>query len=215
MWFQDFQDGCHGEHLGYQNGIILAILNLHQPRCLPLSFLSIQLTVPEQITIEDLQDSRRRCCWKIFKIDDNFSNSKISISLWCLQSSFDSIGLMVWEEMSFEELQDGRHNGNLGYLNKRILAILKLCVTVMLPIKFWLNPTYSSEGDFIWRISRWSPWWSTWISEWYNFSRIFMLFQCLPSSSGSISPMVWEEMCLKYFKMAAIVSLLDMGTEWF
>ena len=27
MWFEDFQDGCHGGHLGYQNGTILAILN--------------------------------------------------------------------------------------------------------------------------------------------------------------------------------------------
>ena len=38
-----------------------------------------------------------------------------------------------------------------------ILAILKLCqcVTVMPPIKFWLNPTYSLGGDIFWRISRW------------------------------------------------------------
>ena len=43
---------------------------------------------------------------------------------------------MVWEEMSFEEFQDGHHGGHLGYLNGRILAILNLCVTVMLPIKF-------------------------------------------------------------------------------
>ena len=40
--------------------------------------------------------------------------------------------------MSFEEFKDGRHAGHLGYLNGRILAILNLCVTVMLPIKFWL-----------------------------------------------------------------------------
>ena len=59
------------------------------------------------------------------------------MSLWCLQSSFDSIRSIVWEEMSFEEFQDGHHDGHLGYLNRRILAILNLCVTVMLPIKFW------------------------------------------------------------------------------
>ena len=29
MWFEDFQDGYHGGHLGYQNGTILAILPLH------------------------------------------------------------------------------------------------------------------------------------------------------------------------------------------
>ena len=46
------------------------------PRCLPSSFPSIQLTVREQLTIEDLQDSRRRCCSKIFKKADNFSNSE-------------------------------------------------------------------------------------------------------------------------------------------
>ena len=48
--------------------------------------------------------------------------------------------------MSFEEFHDGRH---LGYLNGRILAILNLGVTVMLPIKFWLNPTYGLGGDVI------------------------------------------------------------------
>ena len=45
---------------------------------------------------------------------------------------------MVWEEMSCEEFQDG-HGGHLGYLIRTILAILNLCVTVMLPIKFWLD----------------------------------------------------------------------------
>ena len=37
----------------------------------------------------------------------------------------------------------------IGYRNGRILAILNLCVTVMFPIKFWLNPTYGLEGDVI------------------------------------------------------------------
>ena len=43
--------------------------------------------------------------------------------------------------MSFEEFQDGRHGSHLGYRNGTILAILNLCITVMPPIKFWLNPT--------------------------------------------------------------------------
>ena len=29
MSFEEFQDGCHGGHLGYQDETILAILNLH------------------------------------------------------------------------------------------------------------------------------------------------------------------------------------------
>ena len=40
-------------------------------------------------------------------------------------------------------------SGHLEYLNGMILAILNLCVTVMLPIKFWLNPTYGLGGDAI------------------------------------------------------------------
>ena len=53
------------------------------PQCLPSSLPSIQLTVREQITIEDLQDSRR-CCSKIFKKADNIS---ISESLCCFYAS--------------------------------------------------------------------------------------------------------------------------------
>ena len=116
------------------------------PLCLPSSFLSIQLTVRELITIEDLQESQRRCCSKIFKKTDNFSNSE-SLSLRCLQSSFDSIRPMVWEEMSFEEFQDGRHDGHFGYLNGRILAILNLCVTVVLvQSNLWFGRRMSFKG---------------------------------------------------------------------
>ena len=88
------------------------------------------------------------------------------MSLRYLQSSFDSIRPMVGEEMSFEEFQDGHHGshlghlnrkilailnhgGHLGHLNRKILAILNLCVTVMLPIKFWFNPTYGLGGNVI------------------------------------------------------------------
>ena len=41
--------------------------------------------------------------------------------------------------MSFEEFQDGHHGGHLAYLKGMILAILNICVTLMHPIKFWLN----------------------------------------------------------------------------
>ena len=46
--------------------------------------------------------------------------------------------------MSFEKFQDG---GHLRYLNGTILVILNLCVTVMLPIKFWHNPTHGLGGE--------------------------------------------------------------------
>ena len=57
--------------------------------------------------------------------------------------------------MLFEEFQDDGHGSHLGYRNGMILAILNLCVTLMLPIKFWLNLTYGLGGDVIWRISWW------------------------------------------------------------
>ena len=45
-----------------------------------------------------------------------------------------------------EEFQDGRSDGHFGYWNGTILAILNLCVTVMPPFKFWLNPPYCLGG---------------------------------------------------------------------
>ena len=79
--------------------------------------------------------------------------------LQCLPSNFSSIWLTVWEEMLFEEFQDGHCGDHLGHQNRMILAILNLYVTLMLSIKFWLNPIYSFGGDVVWRISRWPPWW--------------------------------------------------------
>ena len=38
MLFEDFQDGHHGSHLGYQNGKILAVLNLHVASMPPTKF---------------------------------------------------------------------------------------------------------------------------------------------------------------------------------
>ena len=36
--FEIFQDGRHGSHLGYRNGTILAILNLHVTTMPPIKF---------------------------------------------------------------------------------------------------------------------------------------------------------------------------------
>ena len=36
MWFEEFQNGHHGGHLGYQNGTILAILNLYNAPMPPI-----------------------------------------------------------------------------------------------------------------------------------------------------------------------------------
>ena len=173
MWFQDFQDGHPGGHLGWRNGTILAILNLYVAPMLsikfrlnqtyglggeefqdgrrlgfpngqilailnlyvapmlPSGFGSILLTLWEEMSFEEFQD--------LISERNNFSNSESLPQ--SLPSSFSSIWLNVLEEMSLEEFQDGRRSGHLGYRNGTILAILNLCVTPMLPIKFWFNPT--------------------------------------------------------------------------
>ena len=38
MSFEEFQDGCHGGHLGYRNGMLLAILNLCVTKMPPIKF---------------------------------------------------------------------------------------------------------------------------------------------------------------------------------
>ena len=38
MSSEEFQDGCHGGHLGYQNGTTLAILNLYIAPMPPIKF---------------------------------------------------------------------------------------------------------------------------------------------------------------------------------
>ena len=55
---------------------------------------------------------------------------------------------MVWA-VSFEEFEDGCHDGHPGYQNRKILAILNLCVTVMPPTKFWFNPTHGLGGNVV------------------------------------------------------------------
>ena len=56
---------------------------------------------------------------------------------------------MLLEEVPFEEFQDGHLSGHLRYRNGTILAILNLCVTLMPPIKFWLNQNYGLGGDVV------------------------------------------------------------------
>ena len=56
MPLEEFQDGCHGGHLGHRNGKILAILNLHKAPMPPVKF-ELNLT-----------GFGSRCGFKIFKM---------------------------------------------------------------------------------------------------------------------------------------------------
>ena len=157
------------------------------PWYLPPSFPSIWLTIQEQIINDDLQDSRRRCCSKIFKKADNFSNSEslcrsdasnqvlTQSDLWfgrrCPLKNFK----MAAMGMSFEVFHDGPHGGHLGYGNRTILAIMNLYNSPKPHIKFQLNLTYCLGLDVVWRIPRWPP---SWILEWNNFSNSEFLCHC-------------------------------------
>ena len=56
MQFKDFQAGCHGGHLGYQDGTILAIINLHVSPMPSTKFgFNPIFSLWEQITTEDFQ----------------------------------------------------------------------------------------------------------------------------------------------------------------
>ena len=159
MLFEEFQDGHHGSHLGYQNRTILAILNFNVAPMPPIKF---RLNLTYGFGGDIIWRISRWLPWRPSLIleRNNFCNSK-SLSLWCFPSSFSSIQLTVWEEMWFEEFQDGCH----GYQN----ATLNLYVAPMPPIKFQHNLTYGFGGDIVWRITRWPTWQPSWLSEQNNF----------------------------------------------
>ena len=52
----DFQDGCHGGHLGFPISMILAIFDLQVTRCFLASLESIGLSVQEKKRKIDFQD---------------------------------------------------------------------------------------------------------------------------------------------------------------
>ena len=52
----DFQDGCHGGHLGFSLGTILAILSYKSPRCFLARLESIGLLVQEKKRKLNFQD---------------------------------------------------------------------------------------------------------------------------------------------------------------
>ena len=74
MSSEEFQDGRHGGHLGYRNGMTLPILNLCLTVMLPLSFSSIGLTAWEKMSFEEFQDGRH--CGHNGYRNERFSNSE-------------------------------------------------------------------------------------------------------------------------------------------
>ena len=208
MSFEEFHDGVHGGHLGYRNGTTLAILNLYVPPMPPIKFC---LNPTYGLGGDVVWSIPRRPPWRPSWISER--NDFTNFEFLCLCDASYQVSAQpdrVWEAM-FEEFQDGRHGNHLEYLNGMILAILNLCVTVMLPIKFQLNPTFGLGGDVVWRISRWPPWQPSWISERNNLINPESL--CRSDASHKVSAQsdlwFWRRYRLKHFKMAA-VSVLNL-----
>ena len=124
------------------NKTILAILNLYVARMPPIKF---RLNPTYGLGGDVVWTISRWPPWRSSWISERkiFSNSE-SLCHFDSSHQVSTQSEIVWEEMSFEEFQNG---GHLGYWNWTILAILNLYVTVMPPIKFWLNLTYDLWGD--------------------------------------------------------------------
>ena len=54
--FEEFQDGCHGDQLGYQNVTILAILNLCVTVMPPIKFWLYLTYGLEEMSFKEFQD---------------------------------------------------------------------------------------------------------------------------------------------------------------
>ena len=192
--FEDFQNCHRGRHLGYWNGMILAILNLYVAPIPTIKFW-----------LKQTYGLGKECRLKNFKISNSESLCHCDASYQVLAQS---------------DLWFGRRcrlkNFKI-YRNRMILAILNLCVIVTPPIKFQLNRTYSLEGDVVWRISRWLPWQPSWISESNDFSNSESL--CCSNASHQVfaqSDLWFRRRChLINFKMAAMAAILDIRMERF
>ena len=110
MSYEEFQDGRCGDHLGYQNGTILAILNLHVSPMPPIKF---QHNLIYRSRADVVRLFPRCPPWRPSWISErkDFSNSESpcrpnTSHQVCAQS--DTVREQIW----FEDFQDG---GHLGY----------------------------------------------------------------------------------------------------
>ena len=151
MWYEDFQDGYHGGNLGYENGTILAILNLHAAS-MPTTKFWLHPTYCSGADNNwrlskwlPWQPSWIRFWWKVTDGQTDEGQTMVNRP-WHKLTWSKAPG-----ELTIEDL-------HLGCILDMFLTILNLHVAPMPPTKFWLNLTYHSEADEVWRFSRWPPW---------------------------------------------------------
>ena len=81
-----------------------------------------------------------------FRERNDFSNSESLCHCDASHQVLAQSDLRFGRRYRLKNFKMAAYGGHLGYRNGTILIILNLCVTVMPPIKFWLNSTYSLGG---------------------------------------------------------------------
>ena len=139
----------YGGHLGYRNGMILAILNLLFLRCIPSGFSLIQLKVWEEMSFEEFQNGclgghlgyrngtilailnlcvaqldlwfGRRCVLKNFKLD---AMTPSWISEW---NDFNNSASLCHSDPSHRvSAQSGKRYGSKNFKMATVAAILDI-----------------------------------------------------------------------------------------
>ena len=186
-----------------------------RPWCLPSSFPSIQLTVREQVTNEDLQDSRRRCCSKIFKKSDNFSNSeslcRFDASNQVLTQSDLCLGgdvvwrisrWQLWRPSWISELKDFSNTESLCLCDASHQVLVQSnTVWEEMSLEEFQDRVHGSHLRY---------------RNGTTLAILNLYVAQIPPIMFWQSHLLFGRWCrLKYFKMAAMAAILDMGTERF
>ena len=105
------------------------------------------------------------------KQDGSHLSFPIRMILATIDLQVTSILSMNFESIAFSDFQDGRHGCNLGFPIATSWATFYLQVIPMLPTKFRVSWSFSSEGEGKNRFSR-CP--TSWISDWNIFSYFYI-----------------------------------------
>ena len=137
----DFQDGCHGGHLGFLIRMILAIFDLQVTPMFPNKF---RVNWPFGSGKANNRFSRWPPWWPSWISNQNnfsyfqsTSHSKASYPGW-------RIGLSVQEKMWKIDFQDCPMAAILDFGSERFYFFFDLQVTLMLPTKFRVSWPFSS-----------------------------------------------------------------------
>ena len=157
MWFedqQDGQDGCHGGHLWYQKGTILAILH-----AAPMPSTKFLLYPTYGSGADNNWRLPRWSPWQPSWIPFWCRCQKCEKMwhYWHRDEAWTMVNRpqhkLAWSkapgELTFEDLQDGYCGGHRGYHNKMVLPILNLHAAPMPPTKCWAQCLPLSFGS-IW-----------------------------------------------------------------